>query len=66
MATASTIKQIGDFRIDRDIDKALGQTNNCIVFRGENVRTEENVAVKMFTWAKGFSTEMVDILKLNS
>ena len=59
MARAS-IKQIGDFSIDTDIDKALGQTNNCVVFRGEHATTEENVVAKMFTWAKGVSTEMVD------
>ena len=60
MASASTIKQIGDFRIDTDINKALGQTYNCVVFRGEHPTTEQNVAAKMFTWLKGFSTEMVD------
>ena len=60
MATASTIKHIGDYIIDTDIDKALGQTYNCVVFRGEHATTEEHVAAKMFTWLKGFSTEMVD------
>ena len=60
MATASTIKQIGDFRINTDIDKALGQTNNCVVFRGKHPATQEYVAAKMFTWLKGLSTEMVD------
>ena len=60
MATSRIMKKVGDYLIDTDIDHALGQTPNCVVFEGIHETSGDEVAGKMIKWVKGVPTDMID------
>ena len=50
MATASSESTIGDYVIDMDARKCLGQGQYGMVFRGKHVETGDPVAAKLCNW----------------